>query len=216
LTAETTTAPAASIRELAIAATEQANREHAEREAAEHAQELETIVRLAARHARQILDEVAEGAEWTALDEETAYAWIGGEPFRYRRRDGHWLYHVTTCPTCGKGRTAGIFNLEGLGDLLRDGDPDAYDCETCEAAARDQRELAAAARAEAEAALPPLPTARDREGALCDAAEYHQLAKDRFGQGDEGGATAAAAVAQSASALARAIQQDVQAWGESS
>ena len=72
------------------------------------------------------------------------------------------------------------------------------------------------ARRSAEAAVPPLPTATDREHALRDAAEYHQLAKDRFGQGDEDGAIAAAQVSRSASALARAIQQGVQAWGESS
>lgn len=109
-----------------------------------------------------------------------------------------------------------MFSLEGLGNLLRTAEVAAYDCETCEAAAAARREEERAARRAAEAALPPLPSGRDREDALRDAASYHQLAKDRFGQGDEGGAIAAAAVAQSASALARAIQQDVQAWGESS
>ena len=212
-----------SLREQAITAVETVERERAERQAAEQACWAEQLVSLAGRVAVEILGQVAEGARWSALDERRATARIGGEVFRFETgidlEHPHVLHHVATCSACGQDRTARIYSLESLGALLRDADGSRYHCDTCATAARVKREQEAEQEAEArraaEADLPPLPTATDREHALRDAAAYHQLAKDRFGQGDEDGAIAAAAVSQSASALARAIQQDVQAWGES-
>ncbi len=209
----TTTAQAGSLRALAIADADEADRVEGQRRAEQNRRDLERIVAVAGREAVGVLGESAAGTRWTALDARHAQATIGGERFRFRATYDTILYHVRTCARCGGDELAPVGSREDLGRLLRDAarPTDAYRCETCAEAAQASRVREQTARHTATAALPPLPT---REEVLRKAVHAAERAGEE-GRDDSGYMAALAALSQAWSAVARmtALTADIRCAG---